>query len=73
MTSLAIATNYTDVSQVEKVVMSQSAYENRRDTVRSFKKAMKLGRFAESQTTDIETDKVKDWHAESLLVYCFLI
>ncbi|KAF5092230.1 hypothetical protein D0Z03_002968 [Geotrichum reessii] len=40
--------NYTDVSQVEKFVMSEGDYEKRSDTVLAWKKQNRLGRFAET-------------------------
>ncbi|KAG1944684.1 tubulin-folding cofactor B [Pimephales promelas] len=38
---------FTDLSKVEKFEISDDAYEKRADSIRSFKKNMKLGRFNE--------------------------
>ncbi|KAG9042536.1 hypothetical protein FS837_010743 [Tulasnella sp. UAMH 9824] len=44
--SKSMTGQYTDVSQVEKFEMTPEEYERRQDTVLSYKKAHKMGRFA---------------------------
>uniref|UniRef100_A0A8I5UBC5 Tubulin-folding cofactor B n=1 Tax=Pongo abelii TaxID=9601 RepID=A0A8I5UBC5_PONAB len=47
---------YEDVSQVEKYTISQEAYDQRQDTVRSFLKRSKLGRYNEEERAQQEAE-----------------
>ncbi|KIM32805.1 hypothetical protein M408DRAFT_32197, partial [Serendipita vermifera MAFF 305830] len=44
--SLTLTGQFTDVSQVEKFELTQEEYEKRQDTVKTYKQAHKMGRFA---------------------------
>lgn len=47
---------YEDVSQVEKYKISQEAYDQRQDSVRSFLKRSKLGRYNEEERAQQEAE-----------------
>uniref|UniRef100_A0A8D2FEN7 Uncharacterized protein n=1 Tax=Theropithecus gelada TaxID=9565 RepID=A0A8D2FEN7_THEGE len=47
---------YEDVSRVEKYTISQEAYDQRQDTVRSFLKRSKLGRYNEEERAQQEAE-----------------
>ncbi|KAG8927749.1 hypothetical protein FRC03_009046 [Tulasnella sp. 419] len=48
----SLAGQFTDVSQVDKFEISKEEYEQRRDTVLQYKKAHKMGRFADQPAGD---------------------
>ncbi len=50
--------NYTDVSAVEKYVMPENEYEQRKDSVLQWKKTQKLGRF-DPNAPSLEEQKVQ--------------
>lgn len=47
---------YEDISKVEKYEISQEAYEQRQDSIRSFLKRNKLGRFSEEERAQQEAE-----------------
>lgn len=55
--------NYNRTDDVEKMEMSQTDYESRRDTVREFKKNRGLGRFATK-----EVKEVNDFESEARMI-----
>uniref|UniRef100_A0AC11DHL0 Tubulin folding cofactor B n=1 Tax=Ovis aries TaxID=9940 RepID=A0AC11DHL0_SHEEP len=50
---------YEDISKVEKYEISQEAYEQRQDSIRSFLKRNKLGRFSEEERAQQEAENSK--------------
>ncbi|XP_065183429.1 tubulin-folding cofactor B-like [Sycon ciliatum] len=48
------AQQLNDLSQVEKVEMKEEDYEKREDSVRAFKRRMKLGRFADDGSEQVD-------------------
>ncbi|XP_055992521.1 tubulin-folding cofactor B [Sorex fumeus] len=55
---------YEDVSKVEKYEVSQEAYDQREDSVRSFLKRSKLGRYNEEERAQREAEAVQRLAAE---------
>lgn len=53
----SLAGQFTDVSQVEKFELSEQDYASRRDTVRAYKQAHRLGRFADADSTAAQSSQ----------------
>ncbi|XP_005399980.1 PREDICTED: tubulin-folding cofactor B [Chinchilla lanigera] len=58
---------YEDVSQVEKYELSQEAYDQRQDTVRSFLKRSKLGPYSEEERAQQEAEAAQRLMEEKTL------
>ncbi|XP_004715871.1 tubulin-folding cofactor B isoform X1 [Echinops telfairi] len=57
---------YEDVSKVEKYKLSQEAYDQRQDSVRSFLKRSKLGRYNEEERAQREAEATQSLEEERL-------